>query len=86
MLFSLELPFPNCFRYQYDRTAFVFACERCHQPVAAFLLEKKGVDVNEKDSPTGQAGLHRACVAGQTREQVIHPGSSISRRSAVAMA
>eukprot|EP00752_Nemacystus_decipiens_P008360 g7472.t1 len=52
-----------------DRTAFFFACEHCHQPVANFLAGQTGVDVNAKDKPSGHTPLHRACIAGQTRDK-----------------
>lgn len=54
---------------QDDRNALFFACEHCHKAVAAFLVGN-GVDVNAKDGPSGHAPLHRACIAGQTRDQV----------------
>ncbi|CAN0574790.1 unnamed protein product, partial [Ectocarpus sp. 12 AP-2014] len=52
------------------RTAFFFACEHCHTPVANFLVGQAGVEVNAKDKPSGHTALHRACIAGQTREKV----------------
>lgn len=39
-------------------------------PVANFLAGQAGVDVNTKDKPSGHTPLHRACIAGQTRDKV----------------
>lgn len=33
-----------------------------------FLVGQEGVDVNAKDGPSGHSPLHRACIAGQTRQ------------------
>lgn len=64
---------------QDDRTALFFACEHCHKPVAAFLVGQNGVDVNAKDGPSGHSPLHRACIAGQTREKVNHAAIPYAR-------
>lgn len=72
-LLGSRLPLSPLLSVQDNRTAFFFACEHCHKPVAAFLLEQGGVDVNAKDGPSGHTVLHRACIAAQTRGQVGPP-------------
>lgn len=72
LFFDVFVPCPSDFHLslQDERTAFFFACEHCHKPVAEFLVRQAGVDVNAKDGPSGHSPLHRACIAGQTREKV----------------
>lgn len=75
--FFFFCPLVFFFVHQDNRSALFFACEHCHKPVADFLVGQPGVDINAKDGPSGHTPLHRACIAGQTREgQQVSIGDS----------
>ena len=64
-------PYCDIASSQDNRTAFFFACEYCHKPVAEFLVGQRGVNVNDQDNSSGHSALHRVCIAGQTRETKV---------------